>query len=465
MTLFNFCVGITEKIIRQQTITSPSLPIVATLLDSGNNNITSTLFGVSSLSLGETYWTVTNNTVTNALDINFGIGLINYALPIQLRLTTDDGIILSTAALETVVEIGNELTLYSGSGVNFTFTFGSIPLSNAILNLIFKGVNTSFPVVLSAKYYDNNNTLRTTISLSANKWSEKYIGTLGEVYFEYGDTQTLPTINSIIDSAKITDASNNVWFDLPIALPVNLRPNSIIYSNSLVLRIPDPSINLATYIAPSNNNSVLYVDFNGTILEQSNNSPISTSSGIGYNSTDKLFGTECLICDAATNIQYANVVFPNQFTLNFFVRFTTAASGRTIVLAEKSEVFSLSKTSSNNLEIGINGAVVITTPWSPVNNTWQHIWVQKSATQLKLRVNSADINITTSYSTTVATNTNYFSVSNNILGLCNGIYLEDGSSQIFSFLTRPLQKRRYSFDDISFYEWIEGDFTQWKAYF
>jgi hypothetical protein len=426
-------------------------------------NITSTLFGISSLSLDASYWDVIDNTVQNQLDINFGEGLIDYADPIFLRLTTSDGISLATSLLDTSVESGNELILYAGTGVTLTLDFGTAKLSNAILNLLFKGINT-FPSALSAKYYDNSNALQATITLAPNKWSKREIGTLGEIFFEYGNTQTLPTINSTINLARITDASNNIWFEADVAIPTTLKPNAILYSNSLVLRVSDPEINLATYTSPSNNSSLLHLDFNGRLSDQSSNSKIASMSGIEYESENKLFGTECLVASAGTSISYEDVVFPDEFTLNVFVYFTTNPSGRLVAFAEKNGVFKLVKNTANSLEVSINGAVVITTPYSPVTGQWQHIWVQKSATDLKLRVNSADINVTTAYTTTIANNANLFSVCSGILGLCNGIYLESGASD-FALMTKPLPKRVSAWDDISYFTWLHLEFPQLKQFF
>jgi hypothetical protein len=462
-TLFQTCVDIAEKTIKQQTITAASLPIVATLHNEAGANITSTLFGISSLSLDASYWDVIDNTVQNQLDINFGEGLIDYADPIFLRLTTSDGISLATSLLDTSVESGNELILYAGTGVTLTLDFGTAKLSNAILNLLFKGINT-FPSALSAKYYDNSNALQATITLAPNKWSKREIGTLGEIFFEYGNTQTLPTINSTINLARITDASNNIWFEADVAIPTTLKPNAILYSNSLVLRVSDPEINLATYTSPSNNSSLLHLDFNGRLSDQSSNSKIASMSGIEYESENKLFGTECLVASAGTSISYEDVVFPDEFTLNVFVYFTTNPSGRLVAFAEKNGVFKLVKNTANSLEVSINGAVVITTPYSPVTGQWQHIWVQKSATDLKLRVNSADINVTTAYTTTIANNANLFSVCSGILGLCNGIYLESGASD-FALMTKPLPKRVSAWDDISYFTWLHLEFPQLKQFF
>jgi hypothetical protein len=462
-TLFSTCVDITEKVIKQQSITAASLPILATLHNTSGANITNTLFGILALNLDASYWTITNNTVQNFLDINFGTALIDYALPLYLRLTTSDGISLATSLLDTSVESGNELILYAGTGVTLTLDFGTAKLSNAILNLLFKGINT-FPSTLSAKYYDNSNTLQATISLAPNKWSKREIGTLGEIFFEYGNTQTLPTINSTINLARITDASNNIWFEADVAIPTTLKPSAIIYSNSLVLRVSDPNINLATYTSPSNNSSLLHLDFNGRLSDQSSNSKISSFASIEYESENKLFGTECLVASTGTSVFYEDVVFPNEFTFNCFCYFTTNPSGRLVSLAEKNGVFALKKTLSNNLEVSINGSVVISTSWVAPLNTWQHIWVQKTATELRLRVNSADINITTPYATTIATNSNLFSVASGVLGLCNGIYLESGASA-FSPMSQPLAKRVSAWDDISFFTWLNLEFPQLKSYF
>jgi hypothetical protein len=463
-TLFQTCVDIAEKVIREQPITSAALPIAATILNDTDINITSTLFGISSLSLDASYWDVIDNTVQNQLDINFGEGLIDYADPIFLRLTTSDGIIVANAAFSDVtVETGSELTLYSDTGVTLTLDFGTAKLGNAILNLIFKGTNT-FPSALSAKYYDNSNTLQATITLTPSKWSKREIGTLGEIFFEYGNTQTLPTINSTINLARITDASNNIWFEADIAIPTTLKPNAILYSNSLVLRVSDPEINLATYTSPSNNSSLLHLDFNGRLSDQSSNSKIASMSGIEYESEKKLFGTECLVASAGTSISYEDVVFPNEFTFNCFCYFTTPTAGRLIALAEKNGVFALKKTSSNNLEVSINNSVVISTSWVPVTGVWNHIYVQKSATTLTLKVNSADINVTTAYTTTIASNANLFSVCSGILGLCNGIYLESGASA-FSVMSQPLPKRVYNWSDVSFWNWLNLEFPQLKSYF
>lgn len=462
-TLFSTCVDITEKVIKQQTITAASLPILATLLDSTDTNITNTLFGISSLPLNASYWTITSTTLTNTLDINFGIALTDYALPLKLRLTTSDGIVLATSVLDTVIETGSELTLYADTGVTLTLDFGTATLSNAILNLLFKGNNT-FPSALSAKYYDNSNTLQATIALTASKWSKRETGRLGEIFFEYGNTTSLPTINSIVNLARITDASNNIWFEADVAIPTTLKPSAIIYSNSLVLRVNDPEINLATYTSPSNSSSIFHVTFNGELAEKSGNSRINSIVGVEYNSELKLFGTECLVASAGTSISYEGVVFPNEFTLNCFFYFTTSPSGRLVALAEKNGVFSLRKTAGNSLEVSINGSVVITTPWVAPTGQWQHLWVQKSATELKLRVNSADINIVQGYTATIATNSNNFSVCNNVLGLCNGIYLESGASDFESF-EQPLPKRRYDWSDISFFTWLNLEFPQLKSYF
>lgn len=463
-TLFTTCVDITEKVIKQQTITAASLPIIATLRSASGADITSTLFDISALNLDATYWTVVATTVTNSLDINFGAAISNYALPLFLRLTGSDGTIFATSLLNTVIETGNSLVLYAGASISFTLNFGSIILSNAILNLIFKGNNIFPSTFLSAKYFDNSNTLQATITLAATKWSVRYTGTLGEIYFEYGNTQTLPSINAVIDLVKITDSSGNVWFEFPIALPTNLKPNAVIYSNSLVLRIPDINVDLTSYISPSNSSSSFFVDFNGRVSEQSNNSAVASFTGSEYNSVDKLFGTECLICSSTTNVQYSGVAFPNTFTLNAFIYFTNATTGRLTTLAEKNGVFAVKKTATNNLEVSVNGTVVITTPYSPLISQWQHIWVQKRAGQLQLRVNNSDIDVTANYSTAIASNTNLFSVCGGILGLCNGIYLESGESA-FSLMVQPLPKRRNDWSDISLYEWLNVGFTQVKQYF
>jgi hypothetical protein len=440
------------------------LPIVATLHNEAGANITNTLFGISALNLDASYWTITSTTITNSNDINFGFALIDYALPLFLRLTTSDGIIVAPdTLLDTAVETGNELVLYSGTGVTLTLDFGTATLRNAILNLLFKGNNT-FPSTLSAKYYDNSDTLQATISLTPSKWSEKGVGTLGEIFFEYGETQTLPSINNTINLARITDASNNIWFEANIAIPTTLKPSSVIYSNSLVLRVSDPEINLATYTSPSNSSSLLHLDFNGRLSDQSSNSKISSMVGIEYESENKLFGTECLICGSTTNVQYEGVVFPNEFTLNTFVYFTSPVAGRLTTLAEKSGVFALKKTVVNNLEVSINNSVVISTSWVPVTGVWNHIYVQKSATTLTLKVNSADINVTTAYTTTIASNANLFSVCSGILGLCNGIYLESGASA-FSVMSQPLPKRVYNWSDVSFWNWLNLEFPQLKSYF
>lgn len=464
MTLFTTCLDLAEKVIKQQTLSYSTLPILATLRDASDTNITNTLFGISSLNLGASHWNIAANLVTNILDINFGAAIANYASPIYLKLVTSDGIVLASSLLDAVAETGSEMILYANSGVSFTFTFGSTTFTSAVLNLIFKGVNNFPSGSLSAKYFDATDTLQATILLTSTKWSRRYTGTLGEFYFEYGNTQNLPSINSIIDLARITDASNNVWFEFPLSLPTNLKPNAILYSNSLVLRIPDPAVDLTTYTPYPNNSSFFHVTFNGELAEKSSNAGVLSQVGIGYESEAKLFGTESLVCGATTNVQYSGVTFPNEFTLNTFFNFTTATTGRTIVLAEKNGVFKLAKTAANNLEVSVNGSVVITTSWTPSINAWQHVWVQKSATQLTLRVNSADIDLTVSYATTIATNNNSFSVGTTVLGLCNGIYIESGSAPTFMLNTQPLAKRAYDWANISFYEWISAEFPQLIAY-
>jgi hypothetical protein len=465
-TLFQTCVDITEKVIKQQTITAASLPILATLHDTSGANITNTLFGISTLNLDASYWTITSTTITNNLDINFGAALTDYALPLYLRLTTSDGIVFDTVLLDFTVETGSELTLYAGTGVTLTLDFGTAKLSNAILELLFKGNSSVFPSgSLSAKYYDNSNTLQATIALTAAKWSKREIGTLGEIFFEYGNTQTLPSINSTINLARITDASDNIWFEADISIPTNLKPNSIVYSNSLTLKIQDPTIELTSYIPPINPSSVFWVSFNGSTKDHSNNSPTISLSGIDYNSEIKLFGTEALVCSSTTNIQYSDVTFPDQFTLNCFFYFTTTTAGRLINFVEKSGVFKLSKTVGNNLEVSINGSVILSTSWTPVLGVWNHIGVQKTATELRLRVNTSDINIDTGYITAIATNSNPLSICTNILGLCNGVYIESGSSNAFAPFTQPLPKRVNDWSDISFFTWLHLEFPQLKLYF
>jgi hypothetical protein len=219
-----------------------------------------------------------------------------------------------------------------------------------------------------------------------------------------------------------------------------------------------------SYTTPNNPNSLLHLDFNGRLSDQSSNSKISSMSGIEYESENKLFGAECLIASAGTSISYEGVVFPNEFTLNTFVYFTSPVAGRLTTLAEKNGVFKLVKNAANSLEVSINGSVVITTPWSPVTGQWQHIWIQKTATQLKLRVNSGNINIVQSYTTTIASNTNPFVVCSGILGLCNGIYLESGASA-FNLMSQPLPKRVYSWDDVGFWNWLNLEFPQLKQFF
>jgi hypothetical protein len=157
-------------------------------------------------------------------------------------------------------------------------------------------------------------------------------------------------------------------------------------------------------------------------------------------------------------------VFPNEFTLNAFVYFTQTTNGRLVALAEKNGVFKLQKTVSNNLEVSINNSVVISTSWVPVTGAWNHLWVQKTATELRLRVNSADINIVTSYATTIASNTNPFVVCSGILGLCNGVYLESGVS-VFSAMSQPLPRRVSAWDDISVFTWLNLEFPQLKKFF
>jgi hypothetical protein len=157
-------------------------------------------------------------------------------------------------------------------------------------------------------------------------------------------------------------------------------------------------------------------------------------------------------------------VFPNEFTLNTFVYFTQATNGRLIIFTEKAGVFKLAKTISNNLELSVNGSVLISTSWTPVINQWNHLWVQKSSSEVKLRVNSGDIDTSTAYTTATATNSNAFIIASNILGLCNGVYLEDGTPTFQPFV-QPLPKRRYDFSNISFWEWINLEFPQLKLYF
>ena len=464
-TLFSTCVDITEKVIKQQTITAASLPIIATILNSSDVNITNTLFGISSLPLDASYWTISSNTLQNQLDINFGFALTDYALPLKLRLTTSDGIIVATAALlDVTVETGSELTLFSDTGITLTLDFGTAKLSNAILNLLFKSNNT-FPSTLSAKYYDNSDVLQATIALTAAKWSKRETGILGEIYFEYGDTQMLPSINSIVNLVRITDSSNDIWFECPIALPTNLKPSSIIYSNSLVLRILNSEVNLNTYISPTNPDSIFWASFNGSTKDLSSNSSIASLSGIDYDSEIKLFGTEVLIASSTTNIQYSNVTFPDQFTLDCFFYFTTNTNSRLITFVEKNGVFKLSKTVGNNLEVSVNGSAILATSWTPVIGVWNHLWIQKTATELRLKVNTSDINISTSYTTATATNSNPLSICTNILGFCNGVYIESGSSNTFAPFIQPLPKRVNDWSDVSFFTWTNLGFPQLKNFF
>jgi hypothetical protein len=219
-----------------------------------------------------------------------------------------------------------------------------------------------------------------------------------------------------------------------------------------------------SYTTPNNPNSLLHLDFNGRLSDQSSNSKIASMSGIEYESENKLFGTECLVASAGTSISYEGVVFPNEFTLNAFVYFTSPVAGRLATLTEKNGVFKLQKTVANNLEVSINGSVVISTSWIPVTGVWNHIYVQKSATTLTLKVNSADINVATAYTMTIASNANLFSVCSGILGLCNGIYLESGASA-FSAMSQPLPKRVSAWDDISFFTWLNLEFPQLKLYY
>jgi hypothetical protein len=474
MNFYQLLVTLTELLLKAGTLPTNLYPVKLQITDAANINITNTYFGITELTVDSTFWTVSyaslinTTTVNNTLDITFGTALADYTSPIKLRIFTNSGVLIADQTLDVTIETGSDLILYAGSGISFSLKFGGRGLQEFVLKTIFKNTGAA-PANFYLALVNSLAAEQTRYAMIPSRWSNQYINNLGQASYEYGETKTLTLASqSIVKKFVVYDAASSgvVWFTGDIGLPSTEKSGSIIYSNSVKLNLVDTTV--TNYAPGTNTASLLHINFNGHLFDVADSVQPLSFSDITFNAVEKLFGTECVIGGATSSLSYTNINIPSTFTLQTFVKFSSSASGRTILFFNKLNVLKLEKTGSNNLELSVNGSVVMSVPWLPVSNAWQHIWIQKKATTLQLRVNSADINTSISYSTAV-TNTTQNTVlllsTAPLLGASNGVYLSSDDSLSFTAFASITMPNAYNVKELDFNHWINSNASQITGYF
>lgn len=468
--LKDYCIDIIFDIIRGNALSNIT-PIYVKFFD-GSTDITSTLFGSSSFTFNSTYWnTPSGNSINNLLALDFGNFLIDYNGTVTLKFYTTTGNLF----LEyPYLLIGTSGSSYRIPALGLTISLPNLSSTFAVflLNYIFRNNQTGKPTTWHLELVRANNTVYgSRVALDITRFSLPYINEVGEREISYGNYFfLLANETSTIAQLRLFTASSggSSWFTLNALTPIYIFNGRVIefFNNTLTFSVPSETLDV-DFVLTTEDSSVFYVDFNGSIEDVSGTSNVVVSN-VSYNSAIKLFRAESLILSSGNYVEYSNFNLPSNFTFQTFIYFTSNPAGRTSVICKKVGAFSLEYRGSTSTFAITNGTTdVLTATVSLTTNVWYHIYVAKNGDNLQLRINNLiNVNTTLPAEYNFPTNGNLFVVNdivNPVLGLSNGIYVNNAIVS-YNQQVQPLSKKNYIWSNIASHIWTKLTFKQWKEY-
>lgn len=435
----------------------------------GNTDITNTLFGFSYYELTSSVWSTPSlGEINNASLINLGVFQSSFYGSVTLKLYTSlEEEILEHTYVDNFVT-GNSFIVEAGN-FQIGLTALTVPAANALLNYLFKGVTSGIPTTWWLEISDNAyNPYQARIALNPDAFGEALENEIGELVICYGEYLTIPTTSteSIVNARFFDSSSNGVcWFNASMYVPSDVYTGRIveIANNSLVFSIPPETYN-STFLLDTDNTCIFYVNFDGYAKELcSGTYPVEDT--VDYAPIQNMFNTECAVLLGSDIVAYENVNLPTTFTLELFVKFSNDPVNRRIIFFEKQESIKLEKTSANNLVIYDSNIAKLTTAWSPVVNTWYHIFITKNSTALTLRVNNT-VDVSVGMTDNFSSNTELFRINNSdypVLGYCNLLAIYN-TVKTFNNQQKPLPSRRYDWEYISPQVWHNMSLIHWQKY-
>lgn len=439
----------------------------------GSTDITNTLFGYSYLSLATTVWgSTTSKTIANSQAINFGDALTSFTGVLTLKFyTTTDEFLFSLDTISIIIAISSNFTIGVGN-ISITLDGLETPLASFLLNYLFRNVTTSAPTSWYAQLVlSNGSNVGSRSLLPINGFSPVYLNELGHKQVHYSGYNTI-SVTGYSDVAKVrlytTSFGGNPWFELTTTPYFGTYSSTLfeIYSNTLKLTYKD--LTISGYVLTNDPSVIFYATFDGLPDNQTINGKLSNSTIASYDVVNNLFNGECASFGLTDTVGYSDFEFPQYFTLDFFVYFSTAPSGRTITLLNRSNSFRLIKTSTNRLQLDLNASNVIDIAFTPSTNTWYHIYISRTTDhKIKLKTTGVDVSSTISSGFQVVNNGNNINIgasTNSIGGLINGLVIRTGE---YTYVDKqlPLPRYPYVWKLIDKHIWKNIVLNQWKEYY
>lgn len=440
------------------------LPSVTCKIFSGTTDVTSTIFGVASISMPSSVWqTAIDNTLQNSSDISFGISSIDTDSLYTLEFYVGT-IELLAISVNLVLQSGSEFIIYSG-GLRITLNDIENPLASFLFNYYFKQIITALPTNWTAEIVLG----QARKTLNKNMFSSFEINTQGYYQCRYGESFSINYSADYLPTSMpiYADSSGTKWFQLSpfYRTEIYANKNTEFGNNSLVF-IFGKAFLTGEYIAPAAASSLFHVKLDGEITDYSGGVVGNALGILTYNSILKQFNAESAFFDGAIKLEYPNVNIPNVFTLQFFVYFQNNPTGRNIIFIEKTDVIRVRKTAANNLEISLNNTIVSSSSLTLFTGTWYHFYINKPNN------NSLQINVDTLLNTSVSlpnislnSSTAPLSVNSTSAPVIGYMQSIDISSSTLPFTNKiePLSKRPYNWKYVNAFDWSRITFNQWKS--
>lgn len=469
MLLNDFVIDIVFKLLKGESLSV--LAPVKIKFFSGTTDKTLDLFGFTSYSVTTDKWnSPSSKQISNNTNLIIGTLLEDFSGTLTLKFYTNTDQELFTHAYNANLLSGSSYTIFVNS-LKVSLPNLTTNLSHFLLNYLFRNVTSDKPTSWYLEFQEaNSSPYQSRFPLEMSNFSKVYTNEIGWKCVSYGE-YFFATTNSDkeLKYGKLFPFSSGggSWFDAVELLSHNVYTGRVIevYNNNFVISLP-PQTLTSDFLQPSDSNCIFYVDFDGSSKELVTNT-VPTVDTVSYNPVDKLFRAECASMLASETVEYAEFDFPAYFTLNMFVRFSTSPTGREITFLEKVNSFKLYTNSSNQLRIDNQDGNLLSIGWLPVINTWYHIYVRKTDSELRVRVNN-DVNEHTTILSSLVfdTNSNPLKINHGtkaIAGLCNGLYIYEGD-KAFVYLTQPEPKSAYDWQYINSHVWKDLTLAQWYEY-
>lgn len=460
-----------DKVLKLGTLTNLT-PVYLKFFDASNVDITNTLFGIATYPITtDKFNTATVKEISNNTTLTVGTSLVTYTGDLTLKIYTVTDIELISYTYPTSISIGSVYNIPANS-LKISLLSLTTNLANLLLNYIFRNSTTGKPTTWYLELQNASNTAyQTRILLDPAKFSNTYTDELGHKCVSLTDYLTIATNSTEkLKSAKLFSASTGgtSWFDCTnnISYSVNSGRVLTLYNNSLVLSIA-PSYIDASFTLTSNPSLLVWCDYDGTPDNYALNKE-PTLSTFTYTTVDNLYKSECAVADTIGYASYAPMVLPEDFVLDFIVKFSTAPSGRYIWMLDMPSAFLLGY-ALDRLVVYNEFGGVIESVWTPAINTWYHICIYKIGTGIWLYVNS-EVTVYLAYG-----GGRYFNVDSvpRVLNVNNTTYPILGHINHLSIgtawkpwtpLVEPSPQNAYNWQYLSTNVWNSMSLNQWLEY-